>query len=174
MPAYGDDVGLQALAAARGVTLPSDQSGRDSLRAQATLFVDGLGYRIVNDVPVNRFPGKPTVATQLEAWPRTGATDAYGNEIASGDVPTAVIQATYEAALIEVGTAGVLNAVTRNDQRLIREKYDVVEFQYSDPGAGGKSDSISAATPVIPAVMTLMARFMAGGSNPYGITAVVV
>ncbi|MEL8055700.1 MAG: DnaT-like ssDNA-binding protein [Pseudomonadota bacterium] len=171
--AYGTDAAFTAYATARGVTLPDHQSSRDQLRAKATTFVDGLGWKVVAGVPVNRFPGKPTSATQLDAWPRTGATDTYGNEIASGSVPTAIENAAYEAAIFENASAGALNQSVRDDQRVVREKFDVIEFQYADSGAVGSSGQIASSVPVIPSVMTLLAPYLSGGSNGLGITAVV-
>lgn len=52
-----------------------------------------------------RFPGHKTGGRgQLRAWPRTGATDADGNEIAPDEIPAELIDATLELA-VSIGVA---------------------------------------------------------------------
>ena len=140
----------------------------------ASTFVDGLGWRMTRaGVPVSRFPGKPTSPTQDLQWPRSGAVDVYGREIADDVVPSAVERAVYEAARYEAQNEGALNAAIRADQRVVRERFDVVEFQYAEP-SGSQMVGVASTTPVIPAVMALLSPVLTGGSNAYGITGVVV
>lgn len=167
--AYGNTTDAQAFWTARGYS----GTPTDALLAKASVFVDGLGWRMTRaGVPVSRFPGKPTAADQTDQWPRTGATDVYGRALASNAVPQAVINATYEAAHYEHQNAGALNAAIRADQRVVREKFDVVEFHYAEP-QGAQMVGMAPTTAVIPAVLTILAPVLTGGSNPYGITGVV-
>ncbi|MER8422032.1 DnaT-like ssDNA-binding protein [Mesorhizobium sp. M1329] len=55
-----------------------------------------------------RFPGVPTGGlAQVQAWPRTGAT-VYGTTLASDLIPQRVIDASYEAAYLELVKPGSL------------------------------------------------------------------
>lgn len=166
---YGSTSACQAYWASKGYSgVPTD-----ALLEAASVFVDGLGWRMTaHGVPVNRFPGQPASATQERSWPRTGATDAYGNAFDAGAVPLAIEHATYEAAHYESTKSGALNKAQRPDQRVTRKKIDVIEFQYADTQSNSAS-GISTTVPVIPAVMTLLAPLLSGGENPYGITGVV-
>lgn len=166
--AYGTTVAAQTYWTARGYS----GTPTDALLAKASVFVDGLGWRMAKSgVPVSRFSGQPTDADQEFQWPRTGASDVYGNDFGTSEVPGAVERATYEAAHYESQNAGALNAAVRADQRVVREKFDVIEFQYSDSDVSGAG--IAGSSPVIPAVMAILAPVLTGGSNAYGITGIV-
>lgn len=166
--AYGNTTDAQTHWTAKGY------AGTPTIAALsiASTFIDGLGWRMSGMVAISRFPGIPTDPDQEDQWPRTGATDIYGRTLASGAVPGAVIRATYEAAFYEVSNPGALNEAIRSDERVIREKFGSVEFQYAEPDKG-QSVGLAPATPLIPAIMTILAPVMAGGSNPYGITGIV-
>lgn len=162
---YGTVSGATTYWAERGYTgTPTDQILR-----KGSIFVDGLGWRMTASMaPVSRFPGIP--ASDVLQWPRLGAKDVYGREIDPTIVPQAVERATYEAAYQEAIAPGVLNAVIRSDERVVREKFGSVEFQYAD---GGEAPGMAATTPVIPTVMSILAPVLNGGDNIYGITGLV-
>lgn len=165
--AYGSTAEAQAHWTARGY----DGAPTDALLEVASAFVDGLGWRVTSaGVPVSRFPGVPTDPDQAAQWPRTGATNVYGVDLASDTVPGPVLRATFEAAYYEASNPGALNAAIRSDERVVREKFGPVEFQYAEDDAGS---GIAPTTPIIPAVMTLLAPVLTGGANPYGITGIV-
>jgi hypothetical protein len=82
-----------------------------------------------------------------------------------------VERATYEAAFYEAQSAGSLNAAVRADQRVVREKFDVIEFQYSD--SSGPLSGVSGSAPIVPAVLTILAPLFTGGTSNFGITGVV-
>jgi len=169
MAFYGTVVDAQAHWDARGHT----GTVTEDVLVRASAFVDGLGWRITaSGVPVSRFPGKPAVAGQANEWPRVGAYDVYGNDLADDEVPGYVVRATYEAAYYEAQNAGALNAASRSDERVVREKFGPVEFQYAEP-QGGQMVGVAPSTPVITAVMSVLAPVLTGGSNFYGITGVV-
>ena len=166
--AYGNTTDAQAHWTAKGYA----GTPTDATLAVASTFIDGLGWRMAGKVAVSRFPGIPTGVDQEDQWPRTDATDIYGRDLASDVVPGAVLRATYEAAFYEDNNPGGLNEAIRSDERIVREKFDTIEFQYAEPETG-QSAGLAPATPLIPAILTILAPVMAGGSNPYGITGIV-
>lgn len=167
---YGTDEAMATYWASKGYDVAGITPA--VLREIASAFVDGLGWRMAGKVAVPRFPGIPTAAGQEREWPRTGATDIYGRALDASTVPGAVERATYEAAFYEAVNPGALNEAVRSDERVVREKFGPVEFQYAEPGAT-KGAGLAESSPVIPAVMAILAPIMAGGSNPYGITGIV-
>lgn len=101
MAGYGDDSGLTDWLSANGYTLPDGHASEAVLRQRGSAYIDNT-YGL-------RFPGTPSGgATQERSWPRTGAVDRWGNELASGTVPTRVVEASYEAAYLEASTPGIL------------------------------------------------------------------
>ncbi|MEM1371474.1 MAG: DnaT-like ssDNA-binding protein, partial [Pseudomonadota bacterium] len=117
------------------------------------------------------WPGVPVSGTQDLQWPRSSATDVYGNQIASESVPQAVINATYEAAIYETNNTGSLNRALVTDAVVKRQKVDVIEREFFEPDRGNPAQ---ATRPHIPAITTLLAPYLSGGENPYGITGIVV
>jgi hypothetical protein len=167
---YGNLIDAQVYWDARGYSGTPTKAGL----VIGSAYVDQLGWRIASTgVPVSRFPGTPTTTTQENEWPRTDATDVYGREFASDEVPACVEWATYEAAYYEQTNPGSLNVVVRTDQVISREKIDVIEFEYRDQGTASRMLGLSPSTPVIPAANAALAPVLTGGANPYGITGVV-
>lgn len=169
---YGDLAGFKAYAETMGydITELADADVPGYL-GRASRYVDGLGYRYVGATRTLIWPGKPVSSSQINEWPREGASDAYGNEIASNSIPTRVVNATYEAAFAIYDGVDVNRSVA-SDQIVTREKIDVIEVQYAEPKMhDGKVDT----TPVIPAVADLLAPLLNGGATAgdYGITMVV-
>lgn len=167
---YGSTSAFDTYATAAGYDVSSlTDIDKTAALTAASVFVDGLGYKQnKSGVATVHWPGEPANAGQANEWPRVNATDVYGNAFSDGEVPTRVEHATYEAALHSL-TGGDINRAVASDQKVIREKFDVVEFQYEAGEAGGKVDS----RPVIPSVVALLAPILSGGDNPYGITMVV-
>lgn len=88
--------------AARGLTFPSSPSapGEQAI-IRATAAIDAR-YR-------TRFPGtKVNGRAQPLQWPRTGAYDSDGEEIASDEIPQEIVHATCEAAVREMAEPGAL------------------------------------------------------------------
>jgi hypothetical protein len=103
MAGYGTDAEFQTWLTAKGRVLPADAPAVAALRERGSVYIDGLYYR--------RFPGYPTGgAAQERQWPRSGAADRWGNDIASDDVPPRVVEASFEAAWIEATSPGALSA----------------------------------------------------------------
>ncbi|MEO1398729.1 MAG: DnaT-like ssDNA-binding protein [Pseudomonadota bacterium] len=166
---YGSQTDFATYCAARAYDLTGfDQVAQTAALVRASGFVDGLGYRDTGTgIRTPLWPGTPAVAGQANEWPREGATDVYGNAIASDAVPQRVEHATYEVAFFDLG-GGNINRAVAQDEVVIRERFDTVEFQY----AGGDGKMIDT-RPMLPAVIDLLAPVLSGGSNPYGITGVV-
>lgn len=68
---------------------------------------------------------------QALAWPRVGAVDYYGQEIASDSVPREIFEATALAAEAEVEVPGLLTPQVDLSLRVTREKIGPLEFQYA-------------------------------------------
>lgn len=115
MAGYGDEAGLTAWLSANGYTLPTGAPDAAVLLERGSVYIDGTYGP--------RFPGSPTGgAAQEREWPRTGATDRYGNALASDTVPQRVINAAYHAAYLEAGSPGMLaTTYTPGTQKVLTE-----------------------------------------------------
>lgn len=168
---YGTAADFETYCADRAYDVSqSDAEAQSAALARASLFVDGLGYRDTgNGIRTPLWPGKPAVAGQADEWPRTGAKDFYGNNIADDSVPQRIEYATYEVAFFDL-SGGEINRAVAQDQVVTREKFDVNEFQYE--GTGGKTVDTR---PILPAVMDLIAPVLVGQgrAGSYGITMLV-
>lgn len=124
MPGYGTNEGFTAYATAAGYTVPAGDIG--AARQRGSAYIDGA-YGA-------RFTGIPTGGIDQErAWPRTSAS-AFGSALASDIVPLRVINASYEAAYIELKQPGSLSVVTDPAKRVKRQKVDTIEREFFEPG----------------------------------------
>lgn len=147
MAGYGSDEGFAEFLLSNGHTLPDGPLSSAVLRQRGSAYVDG--------VYGSRFPGVPTDGVAQErAWPRTGAT-AYGSEIASDTIPTAVVQASYAAALYEAENPGGLSVAATAAGAIKRKKVDVIEKEYFE----GSGDAVADATVRLSVVEGLLAPF---------------
>lgn len=121
MAGYGSNDGFTAYAAAAGYTVPVGDVGHARQRGSA--YIDATyGHR---------FTGVPTGGIEQDReWPRTSATDRNGNSVSG--IPTRVINASYEAALLELTTPGSLSVVVKANERTKRAKAGPVEVEYFD------------------------------------------
>jgi hypothetical protein len=111
---YGTSLDADAYHSLRGnaAWAAASSPDRESARLRASVSLDGM-YQF-------RWPGVPTGgADQERAWPRTGATDYWGNAIANAVVPRQVEQATYELALYELATPGASTPVVVPSQQKV-------------------------------------------------------
>lgn len=129
---------------------------RTAALVRATDYIDGrYRHRLKSGRWQSMFPGERTAGRgQANEWPRTGATDYDGNEIASDEVPIEVKHATYEAALRELTVPGSLSPDFVPSGQVIREKVDVVEIGYAAPVPTGNS---TPNRPVIPMIDEIIA-----------------
>lgn len=124
--AYGDDAGLAAWAAARGLTVTGTPA---VLRQLGSDYLDGAYEGLWSGYRTDPFG-------QENAWPRTGATLNCVTAIPSDLIPLAVINASYRAAYLESVTPGVLTGPVQSGARVKRERVEgAVEIEYMDDGA---------------------------------------
>jgi hypothetical protein len=92
-----------AYASARGLTFDTaDTEACEAALRRATTWLDGK-YR-------TRYPGcRVNGRDQALEWPRMYACDAEGNEIATDEIPSEIVNATIEAAVRELASPGSLN-----------------------------------------------------------------
>lgn len=97
---YVNVADCEAYCAARGLTFASGATAdKESALRRATTAIDAL-YG-------NRFAGaRLNGRAQSLSWPRSGAYDANGEEIASDEIPVEVIRATCEFAVRELAEPG--------------------------------------------------------------------
>lgn len=127
MAGYGDDAGFTAYAAAAGYTVPAGTIA--AARQRGSAYIDGT-YGM-------RFPGVPTGGlAQERAWPRTGAT-AYGSTLASDLIPQRVIDASYEAAYLELVKPGSLSISFDPSRKVKRQKVEGIEREFFELGDNG-------------------------------------
>lgn len=101
---YGTVADFKMYHAWRGVVIDpaiSDVSNEANLLV-ASEWIDNK-YRAL-------FDGKKIgLRDQVREWPRSGATDYYGDAVSIASVPPEIEHATYEAALIQLNTPGTLS-----------------------------------------------------------------
>ncbi|GAA2817210.1 hypothetical protein EDC40_103651 [Aminobacter aminovorans] len=148
MAGYGTNEGFTAYATAAGYTVPAGDIG--AARQRGSTYVDGT-YGA-------RFSGLPTGGVEQErAWPRTGAT-AYGSALASDIIPVRVVNASYEAALLELQSPGSLSAVVSGSSLVKREKVEgAVEVEYA---VSDKTDLAVAARPLVSVIDGMLAPLL--------------
>lgn len=151
MSAYGTDQGFADYCTAMGYTVPSGSV--PAARMRGSMYVDNT-YE-------SRFPGIPTGGiAQDRAWPRTGAEDIYGSAVSG--IPDRVVNASYEAALLELGTPGTLSAIIKTNEMTKRAKAGPVEVEYFD----AKGDTIAGAVPMITKIEGLLYPLLTAANLP--------
>lgn len=90
-------------AAAHGLTFPAEPGANaEAALRRGTSWLDGT-YR-------GPFPGRrKNGRAQALEWPRTGAVDITGEEIADGEIPQEIVQACCQAAIRELAAPGSLS-----------------------------------------------------------------
>lgn len=120
---YGTEEGFEAYAGEVGATVPAGEVLPALVRASA--YIDGrYGARFVG-VRAGGY-------VQALAWPRTGAVTREGFTVPADVVPTAVENATYEAALRELASPGSLSPDYVAAQQVTREKVGDLEVSYAN------------------------------------------
>lgn len=98
--------------------------------------------------------------TQALAWPRKGILDEEGYDVDETEIPEEVKRATYELALLELGTPGYLSPVVVVSDKVKREKVGSLEVEYVTA-----SVSPMASQPVILIVDALIGQFLCMGGS---------
>lgn len=106
MDFYGTADGLRAYCAQRDIDLPPDAAEDDFVNSKLLLASETLDGRYRP-----QFPGlKVGMRAQIREWPRNAAYDRYGYPVSNESVPLEIINATYELAIREMKSPGVLAA----------------------------------------------------------------
>jgi hypothetical protein len=132
---------------------------------RASAYIDGhYRTRPKCGPSLSRFSGVKTGGrAQALEWPRSGAVDTDGNDIATNEIPREVEEATYEAALRELTTPGSLTPDYVASSLAKREKVDVIEVEYAvEDRAPGQLPPTS---PTLPVVDGLLAPLLTGACN---------
>lgn len=154
MAGYGDNDGFTAYATAAGYVFPdgTTDAQKTAARQRGSLVIDRYEPR---------FNGCRTGGyAQERAWPRTGASTYYGEAIPSGEVPAPIINASYEAAFLELTNPGSLSPVVTGTSTVKREKVGQLEVEYATPSAASVADIIVMTTPVVTIVEGLLWPFL--------------
>lgn len=147
MAGYGSDGGFDTWLAANGYTLPDDAAANAVLRERGSVYVDGA-YE-------TRFPGYPTDgAAQERSWPRTDATDRYGNAVSG--IPDRVVNASYQAAWLDANNPGVLSRTFTPGTEKVLTKVDKIEWKVV-----GSETGRSAYVPISTVIEGLLAPLLA-------------
>ncbi len=153
MAIYGTIADADAYHAARGNAAwgAAGDADRNAALQRATDYIDGRYRRMTAGGGwVSMFRGARTEGRgQSLEWPRTGATDAEGNEIPDDEIPTEVKEATYEAALRELASPGSLSPDFVAAQQVTREKVGPIEVAYAEPQGSGAMPPNRPSVPVI-------------------------
>jgi len=154
MAGYGTDDGFKAYAEAAGYVIPEGTTDPQiaAARQRGALFIDRYEPK---------FPGTRTDGYQQErAWPRTGATTYYGEAIPSDVIPTAIVNASYEAAFLELTNPGSLSPAVTGSSTVKREKVGQLEVEYSTSTSTDIDDIVALATPVVTAIEGMLWPFL--------------
>ncbi|MBX5021219.1 DnaT-like ssDNA-binding protein [Rhizobium lentis] len=154
MAGYGDNAGFTAYAAAAGYVFPDGTTDdqKTAARQRGSLAIDRYEPR---------FTGKRTGGyAQERAWPRTGATTYYGEAIPDGVIPEAIVNASYEAAFLELTSPGSLSPVVTGSGIVKREKVGQLEVEYATSSSMSVDDLVALATPVVTIIEGLLWPFL--------------
>ena len=97
---------------------------------------------------------------QAHAWGRDNASTYYGQAIPSGVVPTAIANASFEAAWLEYGKPGILSPVVTGSSVAKRKKVGQLEIEYASSSATDVDELVKLATPVVTIIEDLLWQFM--------------
>ena len=148
MAGYGDNGDFTAWLAENGYTLPAGAPSADVLRQRGSSYIDAV-YGA-------RFVGSVVDPQQERQWPRDGAI-VNGKAFPADVVPTAVIRASYQAALQEANSPGSLSVVGTASGAVKRVKVGQIEKEYQTADSDGTASGI---TPLISLVDGMLAPFL--------------
>lgn len=139
MAGYGDDMAFAAWLADAGLSLPVGAPLPAVLRQRGSDYLDATyAARLQCSAPTGGFD-------QERAWPRTGHM-VLGMAVGDADIPSAWVRASYRAAWREATTPGWATSSRDPSRMTKREKADVVEREFFEPGetAGASGANIDA------------------------------
>lgn len=154
MAGYGSNEGFTEYAQAAGYVFPegTTEPQKAAARQRGALVIDRYEPR---------FSGVRTAGlSQERAWPRTGSSTYYGEEIPSGVTPEAIVNASYEAAFLELTNPGSLSPVITGSSLVKREKVGSIEVDYATITKADMAEIIALATPVVTVIEGMLWLFM--------------
>ncbi len=154
MAGYGTNEDFTAYASAAGYVIPdgTEEIAITAARQRGSLVIDRYE---------RYFAGTRTGGYQQErAWGRTGASTYYGEAIPAGEIPVAIINASYEAAFLELTNPGSLSPVVTGSATVKREKIGHLEVEYSTSSSTNIADLVAIATPVVTTIEGLLWPFL--------------
>jgi hypothetical protein len=108
-----------------------------------------------------RFSGLRTGGfAQERAWPRTGAATYYGEAIPADVIPVAIVNASYEAAFLELTNPGSLSPVVTGTSTVKQEKIGELEVEYAASSSTSVADMVAMATPVVTVIEGMLWPFL--------------
>ena len=149
--AYGTDSGADVYHEQRNNTVWATLSddAKTGARVRVSDYIDAM-YG-------SRFPGVKTGGrVQENQWPRTGATDSSGVDIAPNEVPLEIIKAVYEGALLEGKQPGILAPTTTPKSQKVLTEVKGIKWTI----VGDKTTSAPTYLPQIPIIDALMAGLL--------------
>lgn len=99
---YGTVSGFTTYVEERQITTSDDDDRIQAALIVASEWLDAIYRRSFGGLKVGE-------RAQEREWPRIGVFDVYGYTIPSDSVPREIIYATYEAAIRDIATPGVLS-----------------------------------------------------------------
>ncbi|TQX91312.1 hypothetical protein EQW76_00835 [Rhizobium sp. rho-13.1] len=154
MAGYGSNDGFRAYATDAGYVVPDGTSDAQiaAARQRGALVIDRYEAK---------FSGQRTGGfAQDRAWGRTGARTYYGEAIPDGLIPVAIINASYEAAFLELTNPGSLSPVVTGSSTVKREKIGQLEIEYAASSSTSIDDLVAMATPVVTIIEGLLWPFL--------------
>ncbi|MBX5190131.1 hypothetical protein HJB86_14570 [Rhizobium sp. NZLR3b] len=154
MAGYGTTAEFTTYATAAGYVFPvgTTDAQKDAARQRGSLVIDRYE---------RFFSGTRTGGySQERAWGRTGASTYYGEAIPTGEIPAAIINASYEAAFLELTNPGSLSPVVTGSATVKREKIGQLEVEYATSSSTSIDDLVALATPVVTVIEGLLWPFL--------------
>jgi hypothetical protein len=154
MAGYGDNTAFTDYVTGNGYIVPSGTSDGliTAARQRGSMVVDR--YEV-------KFSGRRTGGfAQERAWPRTGAMTYYGEAVPPDIVPVAIVNASYEAAFLELMKPGSLSPVVTGSSVAKRKKVGQLEIEYSSSSAASVDELVALATPVVTTIEGLLFPFL--------------
>jgi hypothetical protein len=143
MAGYGTDAGFTAYAEAAGYVIPDGTTDPQiaAARQRGSLVIDRYEPK---------FSGRRAAGYEQErAWPRTGASTRWGQVIGETDIPVVVVNASYEAAFLELTNPGSLSPVVIGAELVKREEVGPLKVEYAASSSATATDAAAMATPVV-------------------------
>lgn len=153
MAGYGTTAEFTTYAAAAGYVFPDGTTDpqKDAARQRGSMVIDRY-ERFFSGTRTGGF-------AQERAWPRTGASTYYGEAIGA-EIPAAIVNASYEAAFLELTNPGSLSPVVTGSATVKREKIGQLEVEYSASSSTSIAELVAMATPVVTTIEGLLWPFL--------------